>query len=128
MPPVVDTPHWLLRLRAAVFAHPAMPERDEAFTHDEQTYMAERSIEMDSGRLFFHEVWRDPFTYRPAKTWQHEIEAGAFAGAIPEPIFQQQVAVMVQWLTLARPRRQPRERQEPFTPQRFAAHPRRRTE
>ena len=115
-------PDWLPRLRAALFASVMLPEVDEAFVVEGTTYVCQRRLDYDE-RLVYHEVWIDPRTYRVQRSWQQELEAGAFVGAVPDSVFQQQVAQLVEWLNIARPRQRPIVPSRTFSPQRFAQTP-----
>jgi hypothetical protein len=113
-------PPWLTRLRDALLADDTLPAVDEAFTHEDVRYVCHRRVDYDHIRLTFHEVWLDPQTYRPAKSWQAELEAGAWAGPVPESVFRQQVVVLVTWLNDSRPRTQPLRFPLSWLPGRFA--------
>jgi hypothetical protein len=124
MPARVPDPPWLPHVRELLFASEGFPALDEAFAYQGKTYVCRRTLTDEGGRLVFAEAWVDPDTYQAVTTWRQEIEAGAFAGAVPESVLRQQVAQLVQWLQLARPHTMVRERPAEFTPQRFAHHPR----
>lgn len=118
---MADTPPlWLIRLRTALFAADALPAAEETFRHEDATYVCQRRLDDDGQRLVFHETWLDPRTYQVQKAWSQEIQAASFAGELPEPVFQQMVARLVEWLTQARPVSPTRTRPPTFDPQRFA--------
>jgi hypothetical protein len=117
-------PSWLERLREAVFA--ALPEVEEHWTYDDETYRCQRTLDDTGGRLVFSEYWLDPRTYQVQKAWSAEIEAGCWVGPVAEPIFQQQLTVLLQGLTQLRPQRRQLERLPVLYPGRFAHDPQRR--
>jgi hypothetical protein len=120
-------PPWLLRLREALLAPATLPETDEHFVWEEVPYICHRRLDYDeTGRLHYKEEWLEPHTYRSQKLWTLEIEAGAFAGWLPESVFRQQVAVLVEWLNASRPKAVVRERPATWAPHRFARHGRER--
>jgi hypothetical protein len=120
-------PPWLVRLREALLAPETLPETDEHFVWDDVAYICHRHLDYDeTGRLLYKEEWLEPQTYRSQKLWTLEIEAGAFAGSLPETVLRQQVAVLVAWLHASRPTAVVRERPAQFSPQRFARHGRER--
>jgi hypothetical protein len=119
-------PPWLPHVRELLFACEDLPEMDEAFTYQGKTYVCRRTLTDEGGRLLFAETWIEPETYRAVKTWRQEIDAGAFAGVIPETVLRQMVARLAQWLQMARPQTSVRERQAEFAPQRYAHRPRER--
>ena len=124
--PELDPP-WLARLRAAVLRAGVLPETDEAFVHEDVPYVCHRRLDYDAtGRLLYREEWLEPATYRSQKVWTADVEAGAFAGAVPETVFAQHVATLVQWLNIVRPRSVVRERTPDWQPGRFAKAPQRR--
>lgn len=127
MPHIPSEPDWVVRLRTAMFADPTLPETDEQYhpPGDElTTVVCERRLAYVDGQVTFHEVYIDPDTYRPKKTWRYVIEAGAFVGAIPGPVFAQQVAQLVVWLHAARPGPIQRPQRGSWDPGRFAQNPR----
>ena len=113
-------PSWLVRLRDAVLRRGMLPETDEAFVHEDVPYVCHRAITYDRSTLMYREEWLEPHTYRSQKVWTADLEAGAWAGALPETVFQQQVATLVQWLNALRPRARRIERQPDWQPGRFA--------
>jgi hypothetical protein len=116
--PTLPSPPWLVRLREGLFAR--LPETEEHFTYEGETYVCHRRVDDDGAHLTFYETWLDPQTYRPKRTWRQEIEAGAFAGVLPEAVFQQMVERLVLWLNMARPQTTVIQRRPDFLPHRFA--------
>lgn len=114
-------PSWLLRLRDAVFAH--LPAKEEAFVVEDVTYLCRREIDSIGEHLLFRESWLNPFTLDVVHSWHLEIQAGAFAGYIPDKVFEQQLEVLVRGINAQRPRKTPAPRETAFLPHRFAHRP-----
>jgi hypothetical protein len=114
-------PAWLTRLRTAVFA--VLPALDETFKVGSTTYLCQRLLTDQGATVLYSEKWLDPQTYAIKRAWSLPLEAGPFAGPVPEPVFRQQVACLLAAIAVTREGLERPALPPPFLPYRYAHRP-----
>jgi hypothetical protein len=113
-------PLWMSRFATAVFAR--LPA-EEAVTYAGTAYHVLRTLTLEEAEIVFRESWLDPASYTVLRTWQLRLQAGAFAGVLPEQVLQQSLDMVLRGIDAARPTRSLRTTTPTWHPGRFAHMP-----